>query len=326
MRKLISVISAVALVTTPALAADNFVVKDATGTTITKASKDFTGVQADKNVCVTLADSTIDCFLELNAALRDEDTASASADKGLPIFCIRAASPANTSGTDLDYEPCQMANGLIWTNDKNLNTLTGTATDAAIDTGACTTLAACFRSMRDSLYTLKTDTTVPTVAGFAGTATTTVTRPADVNAYAAEDAFQTSTTAPTSGGETLTGVCRTSGGSGVITDIVFMYSTAVAVNMELWIFDSTLTGTLPNDNAAWVQSDTDMARIVARVPFTTTAEGGSAVNAMYHAQNLNIGYTCSGSANLRFQVKIKTAYTPASADILTVRAKYVQTN
>lgn len=141
MRKLISVISAVALVASPALAADNFVVKDATGTTITKASKDFTGVQADKNVCVTLADSTIDCFLELNAAIRAEDTASASADSGIPIFAVRAASPANTSGTDGDYEPLQIANGALWVKDNAANTVLGAVGDSAWASGSGSAIA-----------------------------------------------------------------------------------------------------------------------------------------------------------------------------------------
>lgn len=326
MRKIISVIAAAALVITPAFAADNTSVKDSTGATVTFGDKDVSGVHYRKDICVTLADTTIDCMAALNSAIKAEDVASADADKGFPAYAVRKATPANTSGTDGDYEPLQISGGLLWTNDKTLNTVFGTATDASIQSGACTTALACWRSIRDDLRTLATDTSVPTVVGFAGTATTTVTRPADGNLYAANDAFQVSTSAPTSGGETLTGMCRTSGGSGVITDIVFMYSTAVAVDMELWIFDSTLTGTLPNDNAAWVQSDTDVARLVARVPFTTTAEGGSATSAVYHAQNLNIGYTCVSSANLRFQVKIKTSYTPASGDILTVRAKYVQTN
>ena len=301
----------------PAAAADNVTVKDAAGATVTTASKDVTGVQFRKDICVTLADTTIDCFLELNAALRDEDTASASADKGLPIFAVRAASPANTSGTDGDYEPLQISGGKLYVHDS----LAGTGADAVIDTGACATWEGCFRSMRDSLYTLKTDTSVPTVAGFAGTATATITRPADAALYAANDAFSDSTTAPTSCGFTLASMCRASGGSGVLTDATFIYSTAQVVAGTIFIYDSAPTA--QNDNAAWSVTDADQLKLVGTIPFVTVAD---ALNSYHNVQNLNMGYTCSGTVNLRYMVKITTSYTPASGDTLTIRAKYIQSN
>lgn len=148
------------------------------------------------------------------------------------------------------------------------------------------------------------------------TMTATVTRPADTNAYAANDAFSNSTSAPTAGGGTLTDAARISGGSGVIRDIIVLYSTATAVDGEIWIYDSAPTA--QNDNAAWSVTDADQAKLVAIIPFTTVAD---TLNAVQHIKGLDIGYTCVGTANLRFMIKIITAYTPGSADILTLRVK-----
>lgn len=43
-----------------------------------------------------------------------EDVASADADVGVPAMAIRKATPANTSGTDGDYEMLQMSAGRLW--------------------------------------------------------------------------------------------------------------------------------------------------------------------------------------------------------------------
>ena len=43
-----------------------------------------------------------------------EDVASADADVGVPAMAVRKATPANTSGTDGDYEMLQMYAGRLW--------------------------------------------------------------------------------------------------------------------------------------------------------------------------------------------------------------------
>lgn len=45
-----------------------------------------------------------------------EDDASANLDVGVKIMARRTATPADTSGTDLDYEMVQMDNGRVWTS------------------------------------------------------------------------------------------------------------------------------------------------------------------------------------------------------------------
>lgn len=156
--------------------------------------------------------------------------------------------------------------------------------------------------------------------GYFKTCSTDITRPADTTAYTANDAWADSTSAPTSGGFTLTGAARKSGGSGIITD-VYIVSSAVPGTLlqgELHIFDSAATAI--NDNAAWNVSDADAKLQVANIPFTLVA---NANNSYYHAQNLNIGFTCVGTANLRYLVKVKNAYTPISGEVLTVRVKTI---
>jgi len=55
-----------------------------------------------------------------------EDTASAAADVGVAVMARRTASPADTSGADLDYEMLQMDNGRLWAT-AGIDQLGGTA-------------------------------------------------------------------------------------------------------------------------------------------------------------------------------------------------------
>lgn len=66
-----------------------------------------------------------------------EDVASAGADVGVPAMAVQKATPANTAGTDGDYEFLQMSAGRLWTSAivsaGTIDTLTGggVAHDAA---------------------------------------------------------------------------------------------------------------------------------------------------------------------------------------------------
>lgn len=206
-----------------------------------------------------------------------EDQASGDGHTGFRMLATRKATPANTSGTDGDYEFLQMANGALWVSP----------------------------------------------LGFQVTCSTDITRPADTAPYTANDAWSDSTTAPTSGGFTFTGAGRKSGGSGVITDAIITTSNDAGTLLqgEIWIFDTSVTNI--NDNAAFAVSDTEIKSYVGKIAFTLEDAGN---NGSYHAANLNYGFTCVGSANLRFLVKVKNAYTPASGEVLTVRLKIIQTD
>lgn len=154
------------------------------------------------------------------------------------------------------------------------------------------------------------------------TCKTDITRPNDTTAYAAGDNLSDNPSAPTSGGFTLTGAARKSGGSGVITDVLITSSNnAGAMQGELWIFDTSVTNI--NDNSAFAISDSEIKTVVAKIPFLTVADTN---NALAHVQNLAIGFTASGSANLRFLIKLKAAYTPAANEVISVAVKCLQTD
>jgi hypothetical protein len=153
--------------------------------------------------------------------------------------------------------------------------------------------------------------------------TVDVTRPADTNAYTANDTWANSTTVPTTGGFTFTGVARQSGGALMITDLEVTNSVVLPgtpLQAELWIFNAAVTAV--NDNAAFTITDAEAKTVVARIPFTMSNNGGA--NSTTSVNNINKVMTCSGSADLRFLIKVLNAYTPSSAEVLSFRLKGVQ--
>lgn len=165
------------------------------------------------------------------------------------------------------------------------------------------------------------DTLTTIMAAGTPTISLSITRPADTNVYAINDVYADSTSAPTSGGFTFTSAARASGKTGKITDLWVSNSNNAATTLqgELWLFDSAPTAV--NDNAAWALSDADVLKVVAVIPFALIAEAN---NSWAHIQNLSIGIQPSGSANLRALVKVRNAYTPASAEVLQFRLKISQ--
>jgi len=218
------------------------------------------------------------------------------------------------------------------------NVTLGAQADSACgtDNGTCTEMALLKRTNQriTSLITAlgsPIQTTGGQVTGYAAMVLTSVTRPANTTAYTANDAWSDSTSAPTSGGFTLANACRVSGGSGIITSVTIVSSIdpTTALQGEIWLFDSAFTNI--NDNAAWAMSDSDMLLMVAGgvIPFTlasNVAGATSGTSSFYTQGGLGIGFTCVGSANLRFGIKVKNAYTPASGEVLSVRLNIVQTN
>ena len=73
---------------------------------------------------------------------KEEDVASANADVGVPALAVRKATPANTSGTDGDYEFLQMSAGRLWTSSTIDAALpSGSNTIGAVNIAAGQTLA-----------------------------------------------------------------------------------------------------------------------------------------------------------------------------------------
>lgn len=162
---------------------------------------------------------------------------------------------------------------------------------------------------------------MPTLGYFA-TVQTDVTRPAaDTTLYAVNDALSDSTSAPTSGGFTFTGAARASGKSGIITDAIITTSADAATLLqgEIWLFNQAVTNI--NDNAPFAVSDDEIKTCIGKIPFTLEDAGN---NGFYHAANLNIGFTCVGTANLRFLIRVKNAYTPEGSEVLSFTLKVLQ--
>jgi hypothetical protein len=123
--------------------ADNVAVTAGTGTTVA-ADEVVDGTLGTVKVqYVKLMDGTLDgttkaavgargVAVDIAAAAaaiaKAEDVASADADVGVPAMAVRKATPANTSGTDGDYEMLQMSAGRLWTSSDL--TLAGTAVTA----------------------------------------------------------------------------------------------------------------------------------------------------------------------------------------------------
>jgi hypothetical protein len=73
-----------------------------------------------------------------------EDVASADADVGVPAMAVRKATPANTSGTDGDYEMLQMSAGRLWVSailEAGAALLGRAVADASAATGGIATTA-----------------------------------------------------------------------------------------------------------------------------------------------------------------------------------------
>lgn len=152
----------------------------------------------------------------------------------------------------------------------------------------------------------------------------TVTRPSNVTAYAALDAWSDSTSSPTSGGFLFTGASRGSGKSGLITDLLVFGSAAQGTQLqaELLLFDSAVTNI--NDNSAFLVSLTDLKKMVARMEFTLEAAGGGISFA--DVAGVHKAFKTAGAANLYGLVRVLNAYTPVSGESLTFRLKGVRTD
>lgn len=57
--------------------------------------------------------------------IKNEDVASADADAGIPAMAVRKGTPANTSGSDGDYEFLQMSAGRLWVDPSGVTLTVG---------------------------------------------------------------------------------------------------------------------------------------------------------------------------------------------------------
>lgn len=165
------------------------------------------------------------------------------------------------------------------------------------------------------------------VTRFTRTVFQEVTRPADTNAYTAGDVISDSTSAPTV--ITFGNVARESGGNGTIVHAVCVDSANVATkpDLELWLFDTTVTP--DNDNAAFTPTDAELKTLVGVIAFPTAsfkagdATSGAGGNSICEATSLNIAFKAAGATNsaLYGVLVVRNAYVPVSAESFFFRLK-----
>jgi hypothetical protein len=70
-------------------------------------------------------------FVGTSGFMKKEDVASADGDAGVGMLAVRKATPANTSGTDGDYEFLQMSAGRLWGSSQAYGDIAHDAADAS---------------------------------------------------------------------------------------------------------------------------------------------------------------------------------------------------
>jgi hypothetical protein len=269
---------------------------------------------------VTNADITT-----IAGAIKAEDVASADAHPGMVILARRTATPANTSGTDLDYEVPQMNAGRLWVDPSGVTltvashavTNAGTflvqavgnvAEDAAISGNPVITAVRAHSGVPTAMST-NNDVVIPwgdlsgalAVIPQARQVRVTATPTIATSGYVDNDQI--------GGLQTYTNAALASGRPGLIVGATLTSRTVTA--LELWIFEAspTLAG---SDNAAFDLSDANLeaARPTAVIDFLA-ADYRNTVSGVWCLGSVKGGkvsepFVTSGSANL-FGVLVATA-------------------
>lgn len=159
---------------------------------------------------------------------------------------------------------------------------------------------------------------LPVKAGNIIASETSFTRPSDTTTYAAGDAVNNSTSAPTV--LTFANIARLSGLGGVIESATMILSTraTLAGVFELWLFDTTVTMT--NDNTAWGISDANLNTAIGCINFSVRVDGDASSNCVYQATNIGIAYKCT-TTSLFGVLVARNAYVPGNAEVFTIRLK-----
>lgn len=156
------------------------------------------------------------------------------------------------------------------------------------------------------------------------TISATFTRPADTTAYAAGDVVADSTSAPTI--MRFKGAARGKATPSIIQHAVLVDSASVATkpDLELWLFDTTIT--MDNDNAAFTPTDAELLTLVGVIDFATgdfkvgDATVGAGGNSICEASNLGLPFNTTKDDNDLFGVLVvRNAYVPVSGEVFTVR-------
>lgn len=144
---------------------------------------------------------------------------------------------------------------------------------------------------------------------------TAFTRPADVTAYAANDAVNNSTTAPVI--LTFTGAARVAAGSGYIVGARIQKSTVAVTNASFRLHIYHTTVTMINDNTANTVLYANATKRVGAIDFSMTSDGSDGAEAQDFS--LRMPFKCDTADTALYGVlTAKAAYTPGNAEQFTI--------
>lgn len=281
-----------------------------------------------------------------------EDAAHTSGDVGVEMLAVRQDTAAALAGTDGDYAPLEVdANGRLhviepsaaaattalqviddWdeTDRAKVNVIVGQAgITAGAGAVAASTPRVTMASDDPAVVALQIiddwdSTDHAKVVGAGDSITAAYTRPADTTAYTAGDALSDSTSAPTN--LTFTSAFRISDGTAFLISASAVRSVTAGTqpDLELWLFHTAPAAT--NDNAAWAPSDAELLNVVAVVEFSPSSWKVGSGNSWAHGALRPDKPLLKGvaSANLVGVVVVRNAYTPSSAEVLTIRLAFAQ--
>jgi hypothetical protein len=170
----------------------------------------------------------------------------------------------------------------------------------------------------DNRKTLKCRTDGALIVSTASTVVqASITRPSDTTAYASGDAISNSTSAPTA----IALACgRLAGLGGVITHAMVLSSVAgTAFAFELYLFDTALAAAAFLDNAAVAVTDAELLRLQAVIPFASADSVTVGANRVLGRSDVGKAFKCAAAdTNLYAVLVARGAYTPASAEVITI--------
>lgn len=148
--------------------------------------------------------------------------------------------------------------------------------------------------------------------GLVQSAAVTLTRPADMTAYAAKDAVSNSTSAPAL--NTVSNIAGTNGSGYLVKVRAFTSQPACTARLRLHIYHTNTALAAVADNAQQVVLLANFAKKVGIVDLPAFQPGGTGSDAAHAlVADLRLPFKCaSGSRNLFFMVETLDAFTPAS--------------
>lgn len=151
-----------------------------------------------------------------------------------------------------------------------------------------------------------------------GEVTCTVTRPNDSNAYIANDAISSSTSAPAV--ITLSDATTENGRGGIIRGCTLVKSTATATDAAFTVLLLRTTYTALEDNAAVDLSDAEALTIIGGISFAEADILALANNAVWCKTNLDLPFVCETASNdLYVVLRADDTYGPGASEVFALK-------